>query len=115
MKYGMRKPSVKKSISSRTTGAMKRSVKRSVNPMYGKKGIGAVNDPKKAAYNSVYNRTTTSVDELLQYDRNQDDEPVSILGLIGSFFCLLLALLQTLFWIAILVGIIWLVVAFIRM
>lgn len=61
MKVGVRKPSLKKSISARTTGRAKRAVKSSVNPLYGKKGIGWVNDPKKAAYNKVYNKTTTSI------------------------------------------------------
>ena len=54
MKYGVRKPNVKKSIKARTTGKVKRQVKKAVNPLYGKKGMGIVNDPKKAAYNAVY-------------------------------------------------------------
>ena len=58
MKYGVRKPNVKKSIKARTTGKVKRQVKKAVNPLYGKKGMGIVNDPKKAAYNAVYSRTT---------------------------------------------------------
>lgn len=61
MKVGVRKPSLKKSISARTTGRAKRTVKSSVNPLYGKKGMGWVNDPEKAAYNKVYNKTTTSI------------------------------------------------------
>ena len=43
MKMGMRKPSIKKSIKARTTGKVKRSIKRSVNPLYGKKGMGLIN------------------------------------------------------------------------
>lgn len=108
MKYGVRKPSVKKSISARTTGKVKRQVKRSVNPLYGKKGMGVVNDPKKAAYNAVYNRTTTSVSDILN-----DSEPVeepTVLGTIGAFFQLLWGLIQLTFWGAILVGIIYLIV-----
>lgn len=60
MKFGVRKPSLKRSISARTTGRMKRSLKRSVNPTYGKKGMGWINNPKKAAYNKIYNKTTVS-------------------------------------------------------
>lgn len=60
MKFGPRKPSLKRSIKARTTGRLKRSVKKSVNPFYGKKGMGWVNNPKKAAYNKVYNKTTFS-------------------------------------------------------
>ena len=64
MKYGVRKPSISKRVSARTTGKINRSIKRAVNPMYGKKGIGIVNDPKKALYNKVYNKTTIGVDDI---------------------------------------------------
>ena len=36
----IRKPSLKKSISARTTGRAKRAVKKAVIPGYGKKGTG---------------------------------------------------------------------------
>lgn len=58
MKFGFRTPSVKKSMKARTTGKIKRSVKKSINPLYGKKGTGYITDPKKAVYNKVYNKTT---------------------------------------------------------
>ncbi len=64
MKVGVRKPSIKKSIKARTTGKAKRAVKSAVNPFYGKKGMGWVNDPKKAAYNKVYNKTTVGVKDI---------------------------------------------------
>lgn len=63
MKIGMRKPSIKKSISARTTGKAKRAIKRSMNPIYGKKGMGWVNNAKKAMYNKVYNKTTFGVND----------------------------------------------------
>lgn len=47
MKYGMRKPSIKKSISAKTTGRAKRAVKKAVIPGYGKKGMGWIKNPKK--------------------------------------------------------------------
>ena len=58
MKVGIRKPNLKKSLKARTTGKLKRQIKKSVNPLYGKKGIGVIKDPKKAIYNKVYNKTT---------------------------------------------------------
>lgn len=64
MKIGMRKPSIKKSISARTTGRAKRAVKKAVIPGYGKKGAGWIKNPKKAAYNKVYNKTTFSVTDI---------------------------------------------------
>ena len=61
MKFGMRTPSIKKRIKARTTGKAKRKLKKAVNPVYGKKGVGWVNNPKKATYNKVYNKTTFDV------------------------------------------------------
>ena len=55
MKFGMRKPSIKKSLKARTTGKAKRAVKKAVIPGYGKKGSGWIKNPKKAAYNSRCN------------------------------------------------------------
>ncbi len=61
MKFGIRKPSLKKSLKARTTGKLKRSLKRALIPGYGKKGMGWVKNPKKAAYNKVYNKTSVSL------------------------------------------------------
>ena len=66
MKLGVRKPSVKRSIKARTTGKAKRSIKKSVVPGYGKKGMGWLKDPKKAAYNKVYHKTTFSLKDLFK-------------------------------------------------
>ena len=66
MKFGMRKPSIKKSISARTNGKAKRAVKKAVIPGYGKKGTGWIKDPKKAAYNKVYSKTTFSFWDLFK-------------------------------------------------
>ena len=66
MKFGVRKPSVKRSIKARTTGKAKRAVKKAVVPGYGKKGAGWVKNPKKAAYNKVYRKTTFSLFDLFK-------------------------------------------------
>jgi len=66
MKVGLRKPSIKKSIRARTTGKLKRTVKRAINPLYGKKGMGYINDPKKAIYNKIYNKTTFGVGDVMK-------------------------------------------------
>ena len=66
MKFGFRKPSIKKSIKARTTGRIKRTVKKAINPVYGKKGMGFINDPKKAVYNSIYNKTTFGIGDILK-------------------------------------------------
>lgn len=62
----IRKPSLKKSISARTTGRAKRAVKKAVIPGYGKKGTGWIKNPKKAAYNKVYNKTSISIFDIFK-------------------------------------------------
>ena len=66
MKFGMRTPSLKRSISARTTGQLKRSIKRAVIPGYGKKGMGWIKNPKKAMYNKIYHKTTFSIFDLFK-------------------------------------------------
>lgn len=64
VKVGIRKPNLKSSFKARTTGKAKRAVKRAIIPGYGKKGMGWVKNPKKAAYNAVYRRTTVGVGDI---------------------------------------------------
>ncbi len=66
MKFGMRKPSIKKSFKARTTGKAKRKIKKTLIPGYGKKGIGYIKNPKKAVYNKVYKKTTFSFWDLFK-------------------------------------------------
>ena len=58
MKIGVRTPSLKKSFKARTTGRINRTLKKSVNPLYGKKGMGYIKNPEKAIYNKVYHQVT---------------------------------------------------------
>lgn len=66
MKLGIRKPSIKKSIKAKTTGKAKRAIKKAVIPGYGKKGMGWLNNPKKAAYNKVYKKTSIGLFDLIK-------------------------------------------------
>lgn len=66
MKIGMRKPSIKKSISARTTGKAKRAIKSSIVPGYGKKGMGMLKDPKRSVKNKIYKKTTFSFWDLFK-------------------------------------------------
>ncbi|BDE09798.1 hypothetical protein Llc71_14930 [Lactococcus cremoris] len=61
MKFGMRKLSITKSLKARTTTKYKRKVKKALIPGYGKKGMGWAKNPKKAAYNKVYKKTSFSL------------------------------------------------------
>ena len=58
MKIGVRTPSLKKSFKARTTGRLNRTLKKSVNPLYGKKGMGYIKNPEKAIYNKFYHGVT---------------------------------------------------------
>ena len=68
MKFGIRMPSLSKSFKAATTGTgkVKRSVKKAVSPGYGKKGTGLIRNPKKAAYNKVYSKTTFGLKDLFK-------------------------------------------------
>lgn len=66
MRFGMRTPSIKKSIKARTTGKAKRAIKKAVIPGYGKKGIWWIKNPKKAAYNKVYKKTCFGIMDLFK-------------------------------------------------
>ena len=70
MKFGFRKPNLKSSIKARTTARVKKAMNKAINPVYGKKGMGLINNPKKAAYNAVYNKTTLSLSDLINYNKN---------------------------------------------
>lgn len=63
MKFGFRKPSLKKRISART------SIKRQVIHRAGLKmprGWGWARNPKKYVYNKVYNRTSFDIFKILK-------------------------------------------------
>jgi hypothetical protein len=57
MNFGIRKPSIRKSIAARTS--VKRTVRQSLG-LKAPRGYGWLTNPKKVAYNRVYNRTSVS-------------------------------------------------------
>lgn len=67
MKFGFRTPSIKRSISARTTGRAKRAIKRAIIPGYGRKGMVLLTNPKKSIYNRVYRRTTFGLGDVLRF------------------------------------------------
>lgn len=93
----IRKPSVSKSISARTTGRVKRSVKRATNPLYGNKGMGFVKNPKRSVKNSIYHKTTvgglSSIKSSSSTSSNDNPNLIdSIFDLIGALFELVVAI-----------------------
>ncbi len=55
MRFGFRRPSIKKRIAARTS--LKRYARHSLG-LKAPRGWGWLTNPRKAAYNRVYNRTT---------------------------------------------------------
>src|SRR5689334_16516751 len=66
MKFGIRTPSLKKRIAARTS--WKRYVRHNLG-FKAPRGWGWLTNPKRAAYNRVYNRTTISADRLFSSSR----------------------------------------------
>lgn len=66
MKFGLRTMSLKDSLKARTTAKAKRRVKKAIVPGYGKKGMGWIKNPKKAAYNKIYNKTSFSLRDVFK-------------------------------------------------
>jgi hypothetical protein len=62
VKFGIRKPSIKKRIAARTS--WKRVVRHNLG-LKAPRGWGWLTNPKKAAYNRIYNRTTLGCGLLL--------------------------------------------------
>ena len=66
MKFGMRKPSLKRSFKARTTGRAKRAGKKARSHGDGKKGTGGGKNPKKAVDNKVDRKTTFSIFDIFK-------------------------------------------------
>lgn len=65
MKFGFRKPSLKKIISAMTKTQLTKGIKRVILPEYGKRSKGYYTSIKKSAYNMLYNHTTVGVSDLI--------------------------------------------------
>lgn len=87
MKIGVRTPSLKKSFKARTTGRLNRTLKKSVNPLYGKKGMGYIKNPEKAIYNKVYHKVTVDpLKPLKNGNRNSTKQTAPEPELVGYSF-----------------------------
>jgi hypothetical protein len=63
MKFGIRRPSLRRSISARVSPA--RFVRHNLG-LKAPRGYGWITNPRRALYNRVYNRTTVSFWSLLR-------------------------------------------------
>ena len=66
MKFAIRKISIKRCVAARTTGRVKRVLNKVIIPGYGKKRMGSIKNPKRVAYNRVYNKTTFNIWDLFK-------------------------------------------------
>ena len=89
-----RKPSFKKSFSAKTTGRATRTINRTCNPYYGKKGSGWINDPERAAYNHLYNKTTQGVHDHSSFEVHEYSSFDGGSGFISNCFSLIGVLLM---------------------
>lgn len=71
MRFGFRRPSLAKRIAARTS--WKRAVRHRLR-LKAPRGMGWFTQPKKAAYNRVYNRTSFSLDRLFRTGRRRSSE-----------------------------------------
>ncbi len=76
MKFGIRKPNIRKSIKARTTGKLKRKIKKATNPFYGKKGIDYIKNFKGAIYNKIYNKATFGKNDILKNTDNKKSKKI---------------------------------------
>ena len=129
MRVGIRTPSIKKSIKARTTGKVKRAVKKSVNPLYGKKGYGFAKDPKRSFNNAIYHRTTVGLSDVVgsstkSKTKTSSEQPTTVtessdgkkLLKIGAWFFLIIGIVLCLCSvphasIAIIVGVVFAIIA----
>ena len=88
MKFGLRTPSLKRSLKARTTGRIKRSVKKALIPGHGQKGAGWIKNPKKAVYNKIYKKTTFSLKDIFK-QTNQPNAKIkhSADFMVSHIFC----------------------------
>lgn len=77
MKFGIRTPSLRKRIAARTS--WKRVVRHNLG-FKAPRGFGWFTNPKRAAYNRIYNRTTVKADPLIALG------VTAIIGLFGYIF-----------------------------
>lgn len=83
--------------------------------------MGYINNPKKAVYNKVYNKTTVGIDDLIsannstsniefKSDKTEVSGIVVIFAFIGALIKLIVAIIQMLFGLAIFITFIWLII-----
>ncbi|MEK0306490.1 hypothetical protein [Bifidobacterium favimelis] len=66
MKFGIRTPGVRRSVSARSAGRWKRQEGKALSHGYGRKGMGWIGNPGKAACKKVYRKTTSSLRDLFE-------------------------------------------------
>jgi hypothetical protein len=81
MKWGFRKPSLRKRIAARTS--LRRYVRQSLG-FKAPRGWGWLTNPKKAAYNRIYSRTTFGLNDLFRRRRASGGCLLVIVGMLTA-------------------------------
>jgi hypothetical protein len=79
MKFGFRRPSLRKRIAARTS--LKRYVRNSLG-LKAPRGWGWITNPRKALYNRVYRRTTFGIEDLFKTRRRASPGCIVILAVL---------------------------------
>ena len=101
-----RKPSFKNHLVRKQKVERQEQSKERVILVTVKKGSGWINDPERAAYNHLYNKTTQSVHDHSSFDGGSDfiSNCFSFIGVLLMVFAGLLQFALTLFMIAVNIG-----------
>jgi hypothetical protein len=86
MKWGFRRPSLRKRIAARTS--IKRYVRHSLG-LKAPRGWGWLTNPKKAAYNRIYYRTTFGLNDLFRKRRRASSG--CLVMIVGALAAIVLA------------------------
>ena len=83
MSFGFRRPSFRKRLAARTS--WKRVVRHSLG-FKAPRGMGWLTNPRKAAYNRIYNRTTVGLPSFRHHHHRHSDFLAGLFGLVILYF-----------------------------
>lgn len=66
MKFGFHTPTLKKVIKGRTTCRVKRAMKKTIKPVYGKKCIGFISNTRRSVYNKIYKKLSFGLGDIFK-------------------------------------------------
>jgi hypothetical protein len=95
MRYGLRKPSFRKSFAARTS--LKRVVRHSLG-VKAPRGWGWMTNPRRALYNRMYNRTTFGWSSLFKTRHQSRGQGCALMLAVPTAGFLLAVVVREIFW-----------------